>query len=204
MFDNIEKNKLKLIFFWKYFFQLIIFPLWMSLIIDLLMFIVEWIIRGWSMAVAFMNGYETIIAISVPVWLLCFIAWSLFFILLNCLSILPFFKLLIDMFVKKDVITKEIEVKKLFFPYELQCIRQSKRFICDTFSRKTNVEIFIYDKNKKKYRFFWNEKYSTNVKNAMDELFVAKRMKISYLKYSKIVVDCEIIERTECPTNDFV
>lgn len=31
--------------------------------------------------------------------------------------------------------------------------------MCDTFSGKKNAELLLYDENKNKYRFYWNENY---------------------------------------------
>ena len=93
---------------------------------------------------------------------------------------------------KADEETKEIEVYNTLPPYELQCYRQSKRFISDTFSRKENIEMFIYDENKTKYRFFWNENYGEKVEES--KICQAKRMRISYFKHSKIIFRCEILE----------
>ena len=31
--------------------------------------------------------------------------------------------------------------------------------LCDMFSRKKNAELLLYDQNKNKYRFYWNENY---------------------------------------------
>ena len=110
----------------------------------------------------------------------------------NILSVVPFIKLLIDCMSKADEETKEIEVYNILPPYELQCLRQSKRFMSDTFSRKENIEMFIYDENKTKYRFFWNENYGEKVEES--KICQAKRMRISYFKHSKIIFRCEILE----------
>ena len=86
---------------------------------------------------------------------------------------------------------KEIQIKKLFPYYELQCLREKKRFICDTFSKKKNVEIYIYDEQKKKYRFLWNEGYGGSAEEVERILLGDNlRVKIKYLKHSKIIVGC--------------
>lgn len=76
--------------------------------------------------------------------------------------------------------------------YELQTIREQKRFLCDTFSRKQNVELLLYDQDKNKYRLYWNENYG-----AFDETLMADNHEISilirYFKRSKIVFSCNKI-----------
>lgn len=83
-----------------------------------------------------------------------------------------------------------ITVEFLWPNYKLQTIRESKRFMCDTFSGKKNAELLLYDENKNKYRFYWNENYGE-----LDEKTLAeKRLKIRYFRRSKIIFSCEQAE----------
>ena len=192
MFDHISKSKLKRIFVFKYIFQLIIVPFIMGLLFLVLALIVEFFMLGIDGVIdIFIKKYHLIGEIYFPVYPL-YILFMYLINLLNILSVIPFIKLLVDCISKDDEETKEIEFSNAMPAYELQCIRQSKRFMCDTFSRKENNEVFIYDENKTKYRFYWNEKYGD--KKRAEEIVHAKRLKITYFKRSKIIFRCEIIE----------
>ena len=194
MFDKVKKEKFKWLIAYKYFAQLVIAPAIAGLIVDGLLFIASLISDGLNDTILFMLKKTQVGNCVLDFWLVMFVGFGSFMILPNLLSVIPSIKLLIDAFSKNDSETKEIEISKLFLPYELQCVRQSKRFICDTFSRKTNLEAFIYDENKKKYRFFWNESYSSTYKDVDLEICRAKRLKISYYKRSRIIYACEILE----------
>lgn len=193
MFNNISKNKLKIIVLFKYIFQLILAPLIMGIVFIFIALIIAFFISGFldGLKIIFINKYPIFRGIELPGWSLL-ILFMYFINLLNILSIIPFIKLLLDCISKKDEETKEIEFANVMPPYELQCIRQSKRFMCDTFSRKNNVEVFIYDEHKTKYRLFWNEKYGDVKKE--EEMSKAKRLKISYFKHSKIIFRCDVLE----------
>ena len=110
----------------------------------------------------------------------------------NILAVKPFIELIFDCLSKDNIKTAEIEFTKIMPMYELQCLRQSKRFMCDTFSRKKREEAFIYDQNNKKYRFFWNENYGDI--EELKKLASAQILKISYFKCSKIIFDCQIVQ----------
>ena len=62
--------------------------------------------------------------------------------------------------------------------------------MCDTFSRKKNAELFLYDENKNKYRLLWNEKYGDD---KLEEVLDASKLRISYFKHSKIIFNVEVI-----------
>lgn len=62
--------------------------------------------------------------------------------------------------------------------------------MCDTFSRKKNAELLLYDENKNKYRFYWNENYGELDEKTLTE----KRLKIRYFKRSKIIFFCEQVD----------
>ena len=191
MFEKISKRKLKGLMLWKYLFQLLLTPIILSILMNLLFFIEEWIRLGINRAISLIFHKHEFFGLIIPGG----IGFSFLAIvcnLVNILSVVPFIKLLIDCMSKADEETKEIEVYNTLPPYELQCYRQSKRFISDTFSRKENIEMFIYDENKTKYRFFWNENYGEKVEES--KICQAKRMRISYFKHSKIIFRCEILE----------
>lgn len=188
MFEKISKRKLKGLMLWKYLFQLLLTPIILSILMNLLFFIEEWIRLGINSAISLIFHKHEFFGLIIPGG----IGFSFLAIvcnLVNILSVVPFIKLLIDCMSKADEETKEIEVYNTLPPYELQCYRQSKRFISDTFSRKENIEMFIYDENKTKYRFFWNENYGEKVEES--KICQAKRMRISYFKHSKIIFRCE-------------
>lgn len=187
MFVKISKDNLRNIILFKYIFQLLIAPIFASFIMDIFVMIIEGFTRGFDKC--FTLFYETVW--GMPVWIMLIVCWYLIN-LTNILSVVPFFKLIADSLSKDNVQASEIEFTKIMPMYELQCIRQSKRFMCDTFSRKKNEEAFIYDQNNKKYRFFWNEKYGSI--EELKKLASAKTLKISYFKHSKIVFDCQIIQ----------
>lgn len=194
MFDKVKKERFKWLIAYKYFAQLVIAPVVAGLIMDWLLFIASLIRDGMTETIQFMTQPVFVGKLTIVGWLFGIIITAFVGFAPNIMSVIPSIKLLIDAFSKNDSETKEIEISKLFLPYELQCVRQSKRFICDTFSRKTNLEAFIYDENKKKYRFFWNESYSSTYKDVDLEICRAKRLKISYFKRSRIIYACEILE----------
>lgn len=190
MFDNISKEKLRNIILFKYIFQLLIAPIIASFIMDILVILLEGFIYGFDKCFSLFHE----VAWGMPAWITLLLCWYLIN-LTNILSVVPFFKLIADSLSKDNVQTSEIEFTKIMPMYELQCIRQSKRFMCDTFSRKKNEEAFIYDQNNKKYRFFWNEKYGSI--EELKKLASAKTLKISYFKHSRIIFDCQIISEAE-------
>lgn len=195
LFDNIEINKFKWLFVWKYCFQLLIEPAIFSCAFSIFAFFSSTIIRGWDKTINEITEYIKFGFLYGRAWLVISIAISLFLILPNILSIIPFIGLLWDTTKKNNSITKDIDFTKWLPPYELQCIRQSKRFMCDTFSKKKNLELFIYDEHNKKYRFFWNESFSTMpLSQVKDDLNKASRLRISYFKHSKIIFKCEVIQ----------
>ena len=191
MFEKISKRKMKGLMLWKYVFQLLLIPIIMGILMSLLFFMVIWIRSGINSAISLIFHKQEAFGLYLP-GCIEVIFLAIVFNLVNILSVIPFIKLLIDCMSKADEETKEIEVNKTFLPYELQSIRQSKRFMSDTFSRKENIEMFIYDENKTKYRFFWNENYGEKIEES--KIHQAKRMRISYFKHSKIIFRCEILE----------
>lgn len=196
MFDLIDNKKYRLVLLCKYTFQLIITPLMTGILVVLPIFMVELMIKnGFENAVKSMSETSMLWIIPISGWSGSILLGSFITILANLLSIKIFISLILDCLSKK-VFTKKIKFVKFLSAYELQGARNKKRFFCDTFSRKKNMEIFIYDENKKKYRLFWNENYST-VKDVPDEFFDSKQLRITYFKYSRIICDVEILDQNE-------
>ena len=182
MFEKISKEKFKKIILFKYTFQLILVHFILGTIGSIIIFVEEWIRLGWEEAIQSFFVEE-------PTYLLGY-AISLFGAgLANILSVIPYCKLLVDC-IKGGEEERIITVGFLWPNYELQTIRESKRFMCDTFSRKKNAELLLYDENKNKYRFYWNENYGE-----LDEkILTEKRLKIRYFKRSKIIFSCEQVD----------
>ena len=168
-------------------------PFIFGLILNLISFVLGIIAFDLNYMMNYLFGKYTIGKIDVYGWFFAMACMYLINLMTNGLSILPFCKLILDCILKESEEMKEIELSNEMPPYELQCIRQSKRFMCDTFSRKRNVELFIYDEKKTKYRVFWNESYGS-YKKAEQIICDGKRLKISYFKRSKIIFRCELIE----------
>ena len=190
MYDKISKAKLKRIFVFKFAFQLFATPILTAIFTFAVSFIALLIVtlaQGGSVKELIEKNF-VIKPGEFDMYEACLFMGCLS-VLPTILSVIPFTELIIDCFSKNDEETKEIYVSKVFFPYELQCVRQSKRFICDTFSKKENIEVFLYDENKKKYRMFWNENYGDYA--IADDVTRADRLKISYFKHSKIIFKCE-------------
>ena len=193
MFNKISSKQLKLIFVFKYMFQFLLAPLIAGIVGDLI-----WLILG---IIAFDLNYTIdclltkyiICGIEVSIWVLVIVCTYLLNLMANVLSILPFCKLILDCIMQDSEVTKEIELSNELPAYELLSFRDSKRFMCDVFSRKRNAELFIYDEKKTKYRVFWNESYGSYEK-AEQIICDGKRLKISYFKRSKIIFRCELIE----------
>ena len=191
MFEKISKNKLKMIFVFKYFFQLLLIPFLYGLLLILIALVISIFKHGVDYAIKEVFILNNFGQMNLPSYVGLILVG---FVpnLVNILSIIPFIKLIVDCISRDNEETKEIEFANIFPMYELQCIRQSKRFMCDTFSRKKNVEVFIYDEHKTKYRLFWNENYGDVEKE--EEMSKAKRLRISYFKHSKIIFRCEVLE----------
>ena len=193
MFDKISSKSLKRVLVLKYIVQLLVMPFIFGLILNLISFVLGIIAFDFNYMMNYLFGKYTIWGIDVYGWFFAMTCMYLINLMTNGLSILPFCKLILDCILKESEEMKEIELLNEMPPYELQSIRQSKRFMCDTFSRNRNVELFIYDENKTKYRVFWNESYGSYEK-AEQIICDGKRLKISYFKRSKIIFRCELIE----------
>lgn len=186
MFANMSKQKIKKIIVFKYTFQLILIHAVLGTILSAFIFAFIALLcacglRDESEIQSFFTDFYGIGS----GYLL-----SIFCGLANILSVIPFFKLITDCLMGGEE-ERNIALQNILPNYELQTIRESKRFMCDTFSRKKNLELLFYDENKNKYRFYWNESYGE-----LDEkkLFEAKTLRIKYFPRSKIIFSCEIID----------
>lgn len=196
LFDNIDKNKCKRVFFGKYFFQVIIVPAIEGFIMFILTLIADIIIKGRNNAFNSLNEHITLGFISGPYWIVAFVVWSLLWMLPQCLTLLSFFNLIIDLIIKNSNKCKNIEFTGMNVPYEFFAESlYDMNFSCDRFSKKKHLSLYLYDENNKKYRFFWNEKFSTiPLSQVKEEIYKASRLRISYLKHSKIIFRCEVIQ----------
>lgn len=187
MFEKISGKHLSRLFLWKYIFQLLIAPLCLSVCACAICLIVLSIKNGFFVAVKEMFGnngrLNDLQAITIVMY---------FCNLLNICSLPMCIKLIFDC-IKNQEVEQVTKITKLFPCIELPTVRQKKRFICDTFSKKKNVEIYVYDEAGKKYRFFWNENYGGSSEEVERVLLEEVTVKIKYLKYSKIIVACEIL-----------
>jgi len=187
MFENVTCKKLRRLLLLKYVFQLFVFPLFCVIINIIISVFIIGIKYGFDTVIDWFypdkNGL-TLPLTSVEVMYTINIV--------NILSLRTLVLLMLDCITRKEE-QREIKVKKIFVFYELQSVRQSKRFICDTFSRKKNIEIYLYDESNKKYRFLWNENYGGNEETAGVVLDCVP-LRIKYLKYSKIITSCEVVE----------
>lgn len=181
MFENVSKQKFKKIIVFKYTFQLILVHTILGTVCSIIIFLEEWIRLGWTAALLsyFVNfpGY------------ICGYILSLFCGLANILSVIPYYKLILDC-LKGGEEERIITVRNIIPNYELQTIREKKRFMCDTFSSKKNAELLLYDESNNKYRLYWNENYGI-----FDEKMLTKNtLIIRYFKRSKIIFSCDVKE----------
>lgn len=183
MFEKISKEKFKKIILFKYTFQLILVHFILGTIISMVIFSIVAIASIWKGDLGLKDFFTDPLGIGSGY------IGSLFCGLTNILSVIPYCKLLVDC-IKGGEEERIITVGFLWSNYELQTIRESKRFVCDTFSRKKNAELLLYDENKNKYRFYWNENYGELDEKTLTE----KRLKIRYFKRSKIIFFCEQVD----------
>ena len=195
MFDKISSKSLKRVLALKYIVQLLGVPFVMGVSVLIIIVIAEIFISGFynAIKVFFVEKVHLFGNLYIPLWLFAVLSIGAVTFPTNILSILPFCKLILDCIMQDSEITTEMELSNELPAYELLSFRNSKKFLCDTFSRKRNVELFIYDENKTKYSIFWNESYGSYEK-AEQIICDGKRLKISYFKRSKIIFRCELIE----------
>lgn len=187
MFDNTMSKKLRKLFLFKYIFQLFISPLFYVIIMVIISIFIIGIKYGFDTVVD--EFYPDENGLTLPL-ISAMVMYGINIV--NILSLQTLVSLMLDCITRKEE-QREIKVKKACFFYELQSVRRSKRFICDTFSRKKNIEIYLYDESNKKYRFLWNENYGGN-EETVGVVLDCVPLRIKYLKYSKIITSCEVIE----------
>lgn len=193
MYNKITLQKLKWLYIFKYFFQLIIAPLLLGGTILGAVFTVFWIRDGYDQAcLSCLHDSINFLGIKNVNSAVAFILTGVVLNVLNILSIIPFIGLIEDLFTKNDVIEKEITFASVFPLIEISSYFGPHRFICDTFSRKDNSEVFVIDENKKYYRLLWNENYGS--KAEFEKFEKAERLKIQYLRHSRIIVGVEVLE----------
>jgi len=188
VFGNISGKKLLRRLLIKYMFQLLIAPLCASFIISIIFFVLVGFIKGFDVVTHEMFSNETKLNDVKIITIGAYIIIDL----MNVLSLLTSIKLVSDC-VGYCEIEAEIKIVKLFYFIELQGCFRNKRFICDTFSKKINQELYVYDEAGKKYRFIWNDSYGGNSEKVTRILTEEVPVKIRYLKHSKIIVACDIV-----------
>lgn len=187
MFENVSTKKLRKNIFFKYLFQIFVFPIFIILLFIGLFILCSWCMVDFDYAISQLISKD---GSHLYGWtIVCLFAIIL--CLPNIFSFITFVKLAIDCLSTNAEVSREIELKNIVPCYELQCLRQNKRFICDTFSKKKNKELILYDINKKKYRLFWHEKYGDY--KSFEETLKADKIKIKYFKHSKIIFMCEML-----------
>ena len=192
MYNKITPQKLKWLYIYKYFFQIFLLPIISGVIYIIIFFTVTVFTDGKEQAITDFFGKS-----QDPLFWIhngCIITLIFSYILnaVNILSFIPFIGLIEDLLTKKAVIEKEITFASVFPMIELQGFRESKRFMRDTFSRKDNSEVFVIDENKKYYRLLWNENYGSKVE--FEKFEKAERLKIQYLRHSRIIVGVEVLD----------
>ena len=189
MFEKISNKWLKRLFLWKYFFQFFITPLFLWMLFIGPIIILLGALKGFYDTIILffaINGNGKMNGSQAFLLVMYFCSFP------GIASIPTFIKLIFDC-IKNQEVEQVTKITKLFPCIELPSLRQKKRFTCDTFSKKKNVEIYVYDEAGKKYRFFWNENYGGSSEEVERVLLEGVTVKIKYLKYSKIIVACEIL-----------
>ena len=192
MFSKVSTKKIKRDLLYKYFFQIFLLPIFSGVIYIIIFFTVTVFTNGKEQAITDFFGKPQDSLFGIHNGCIITLIFSYILNAVNILSFIPFIGLIEDLFTKNSVIEKEITFASVFPMIELQCARQSKRFICDTFSRKDNSEVFVIDENKKYYRLLWNENYGS--KAEFEKFEKAERLKIQYLRHSRIIVGVEVLE----------
>lgn len=191
MYNKITLQKLKWLYIYKYFFQLFLAPIISGVIYIIIFFTVTVFTNGKEQAITDFFGKPQDSLFGIHNGCIITLIFSYILNIPNILSCIPFIGLIEDLFTKK-VIEKEITFASVFPMIELQGFRESKRFMRDTFSRKDNSEVFVIDENKKYYRLLWNENYGS--KAEFEKFEKAERLKIQYLRHSRIIVGVEVLD----------
>ena len=192
MFSRITKKELRRDLIYKYFFQLFLVPIISGVIYIIIFFTVYAFKNGQEQAINDFFGKAQDSLFGIHNGCIITLIFSCILNVVNILSVIPFIGLIEDLFTKNSVIEKEITFASVFPLIELSSYFGPHRFICDTFSRKDNSEVFVIDENKKYYRLLWNENYGS--KAEFEKFEKAERLKIQYLRHSRIIVGVEVLE----------
>ena len=192
MFSKVSTKKIKRDLLYKYFFQIFLLPIFSGVIYIIIFFTVYALKNGKEEAITVFLGKSQDSLFGIHNGCIITLIFSYILNAVNILSFIPFIGLIEDLFTKNNVIEKEITFASVFPMIELQGFRESKRFMRDTFSRKDNSEVFVIDENKKYYRLLWNENYGS--KAEFEKFEKAEKLKIQYLKHSRIIVGVEVLE----------
>ena len=187
MFENISKEKFKKIILFKYTFQLIFVHAVLGTILSAICLAAVAILSNWNDSINVQSFFSNVFVVGFGYLL------SLFCGLTNILSVIPYCKLLSDCLTGEEE-ERVIVVQSICPNYELQTIREQKRFLCDTFSRKQNAELLLYDQDKNKYRLYWNERYGTFDEKILTDNHETPVL-IRYFKRSNIFFSCIKIDK---------
>lgn len=189
MFHKVNAKQLKRKLLLKYFFQFFIFPLILGTIANIMMFSVLLFIWKEDTVYRFF--------INEPVYLGLYCLAS-FTVVVNILSIITAIKLIIDK--DKSIVQKEIKVTTVFPAIELVGWNNGKRFMIDSYSKKKNVEAYLFAREngkRKCYRAFLHEDWG-DVEKFYELMKKDVAVRIKYFKHSKIIVEMQEVE-----TQDF-
>lgn len=192
MFSKVSTKKIKCNLMYKYFFQLVINPVLYGVVLASILFTILCIRDGAETTIGDFFGRSEDSLFGIHNASLAIVVLSYIINIVNILSIIPFIGLIEDLFTKNDVIEKEITFASVFPMFEISSYFGPHRFLCDTFSRKDNSEVFVIDENKKYYRLLWNENYGSKVE--FEKFEKAEKLKIQYLKHSRIIVGVEVLD----------
>ena len=192
MFSKVSTKKIKCNLLYKYFFQLFLAPIISGVIYIIIFFTVTVFTNGKEQAITDFFGKAQDSLFGIHNGCIITLIFSYILNIPNILSCIPFIGLIEDLLTKKAVIEKEITFASVFPLIEISSYFGPHRFICDTFSRKDNSEVFVIDENKKYYRLLWNENYGS--KAEFEKFEKAERLKIQYLRHSRIIVGVEVLD----------
>ena len=191
MFSKVSTKKIKCDLLYKYFFQIFLLPIISGVIYIIIFFTVTVFTDGKEQAITDFFGKSQDPLFGIHNGCIITLIFSYILNAVNILSFIPFIGLIEDLFTK-NVIEKEITFASVFPMIEISSYFGPHRFICDTFSRKDNSEVFVIDENKKYYRLLWNENYGS--KAEFEKFEKAERLKIQYLRHSRIIVGVEVLD----------
>ena len=186
MFSKITSKQLKKKLLFKYCFQLFVSPIILGTLLTLIFWLVDVFRLGLNQAYYHFFVEEP--------WLLVGYIGALFCVLLtNGLSISPFIKLFFDKIEKAE--RAEVKNFQVYPSFEIHGLSKAKAFVCDTFSKKQQRELALFAREngkRKKYRLFLDERWG-DIKKFEDIVWRNNTLKISYFKYSRVIVSIEEI-----------